>query len=481
MGRHAVPEDAGANLRRRVLAMALLFAVGLLVAQPRAGRAESPFGAVDARASADAVRIGVAMKKFLIVENFVDAGGPTAQAHLTSLGAESFAALPDPGGLVLNYNTFVGLATGSGLPFDYPLYATAKYPGSPEAATGDPSGAFKVSAKTAADHAEALAQMRPTAGDAAVSGAVAHSSVKVDGEAVTATSETIADAISLAGGAVKLGGVASRSVTTRKAGRSEPTTETALTVDLITVGDKRIRFGSNGFEFLGTPVPVPSDTVSGALAGALKPLGLQIDVVRPEAVAGGMKAAVLEIRQAYPLPAGQSQLVLRFGGATSSVAAEDAVPAPGVAGSVPPTAGGAPPSDAAGSSPPEAPGPGDRAALTSTEPAAAPFPGASAASGGSGSSRSNGSSPFPSSYGAPSTGAVPVASDSVLSGTGSPAGATAGAPPLATGPVGPVRLSSHRRSVEGLYAALVAGGLAIVLLSAEWARRSAVAALWSGR
>jgi hypothetical protein len=62
--------------------LALLFGVGLIVAQPRPGAAESPFGAVDARASADALRAG---------------------------------------------------ATGSGLPFDCPLFATATYPGSPTA------------------------------------------------------------------------------------------------------------------------------------------------------------------------------------------------------------------------------------------------------------------------------------------------------------------------------------------------------------
>jgi hypothetical protein len=459
------------NLRLRAGLMALLFGLGLVVAQPRPGRAESPFGAVEARAGADALRVGVAMKKFLIVENFVDAGGPTAQSHLTSLGAESFAALPDPGGLVLNYNTFVGLATGSGLPFDYPLYAQAKYPGSPEAGTADPSGAFKVSAKAGADSAEALARMRPTAGDAAITGALARSSVTVDGRTVTATSETGADAVSLAGGALKLSGVASRSVTTRTAGRSEPTAETALTVDLITVGDKRIRYTGNGFEFLGTPVPVPSDSVAATLAGALKPLGVQIDVVRPAPIAGGMKAAVLEIRQAYPLPAGEAQLVLRFGGAMSSITAEDGLSGGDLSA---PVRGAAPPADSTGTGTGTGIGTGTGTAAGSQGAASSAFPFSSPA-GGVGSGRSAGSSAV--GYGSAPAASSTVAADGSAA-VDSPLPSAADGAPLAT--AAPASLRSHRRSVEGPYAVLVAAGLAIVLLSAEWARRSAAATLWLG-
>lgn len=456
------------SLRLRAWGLALLFGVGLIVTQPKAGGADSPFGAVDARASADALRVGVAMTKFLIVENFVDAGGPTAQARLTSTGAESFAALPDPGGLVLNYNTFVGLATGSGLPFDYPFYAQAKFPGSPEAAAGDPSGAYRVAAKTAADSAEALAQMQPTAGDVVVSGAVAHSAVKVEGSAVTATSETRADLVTLAKGALKVSGVVSRSVTTRTAGQAEPKTETSLAVDLITVGDKRIRYGPGGFEFLGTPVPVPSGTVADALAGALKPLGLQVGIVRPETVTGGMKAAVLELRQSYPLPAGESHLVLRFGGATSSVSAEDAVPAPAVGGAGPPADLGAGPSDSG--------------------PSPLPSAAESAPPGANGFSVPTGTVTSPSSGGSGAPSGFPVPAPAASGPTDSAGSATTapGAAPPVGAPVqsaAPAQLSSHRKSVDGPYAALVAGGLAIVLLGAIWARRSAAAAaaIWAAQ
>ena len=437
--------------------VALLGGFGLIVTWPSPGRADSPFAAVDARASADAFRLGVAVRKFLIVENFVDAGGPTAQAHLTSVGSEAFAALPDPGGFVLNYNTVVGLATGSGLPFSYPFFAAAQHPGSPKSEVADPSGTYRVAADTAATGAEAVAQMRPAAGDAAISGAVARSSVKVEEATITAMSETKADLVSLAGGALTLSGVTSRSVTTRQASRSEPKTETALTVDLIAAGDQRIRYGLNGFEFLGNPVPAPSDTVAESLQAALKPVGLSVTVVEAAAVTGGAKAAALEIRQAAPLPAGQSDVVLRLGGATSSIAAEDNLPAPAL---IPP-APSSPVSEDLGveSGPPPSP------VFSEASPVAIPV-------------GRTGASELPAAYqgGAPTLPAsspVPEASpaESLTAAPAAPA-------PVPVQSAAPPRLANRTSSVTGPYSALVAAGLAIVLLSAVWANRMAAKALW---
>jgi hypothetical protein len=436
---------------RRLGTLTLLFGVALVAGRPLAVRAEGTFDAVNARAVADGLRAQYSIKKFIIVEDFVDAGGPTAQSRLDSNGSQSFAALPDPGGLVLGYNTVVGLVLGQGLPFEYPLYAQATHPGEGQKETADPGGAFKVSAKAATDDAEAVAQMRPSGGDAVVSGAVARSSIKREAKAVTATGETTADAITLGNGAVRVAGISSRSVTTRSAGRSEPEVKTSLEVDLIAVNDMRIRYGDKGFEFLGSPVPVPSDTVKGALAEALKPLGMSIDVVGPEAFAGGAKAAVLEIRQIYALPPGESQMILRFGGATSAVGAEDVLPVSDIVSDVPADAG-----------------------ATGADEVSAASSDASAVSGeaSEGSAFSSGSGGFGSAF---DTGGAGGASDFPAGGAAAPeAQPTVGL--VASAPV----IGSHS-SVEGPYAALVLAGLGFVLVSAEWARRSAAAALWMDR
>lgn len=460
---------------RRAAVVAALLGLLVVTGRPMTVRAEgSPFDAVNAQASADAVRVQYSVKKFIIVEDFVDAGGPTAQARLNTSGAQGFAALPDPGGLVLGYNTFVGLALGQGLPVDYPLYASATYPGTAAKETADPAGAYKVSAKAGADDADAVAQMQPSSGDAIVTGAVAHSTVKRAADTVSATAESGADLVTLAKGAVKIAGVHSRSVTTRTAGHSEPDTKTSLDVDLITVKDLRVRYGEKGFELLGSPVPVPSDAVAKALAEALKPLGLQIGVASPEAVTDGARAAVLEVRQLYALPFGNSQLILRFGGTISAVSAEDVLPAPAVAGAAPTDGGsaggdsGAPPAvSAAGSSTEPAPGSAELSA---------PLSGSNGASGGAGSYASPSGSTVGSDAGfAPAADAAPAATPA-LGGTALGAGAPASPPPVNLATTAPA--ASHHNSVEGPYVALVVLGLGAVLASAEWSRRTAAAASW---
>lgn len=459
---------------RRLGILATLLGLLFVTGRPMIVGANGAFDAVNAQASADAVRVQYSVKKFIIVEDFIDAGGPTAQARLDTGGTRTFAALPDPGGLVLSYNTVVGLALGQGLPFDYPLYASAAHPGEAAKETADPAGAFKVSAKAGPDDGDALAQMRPSGGDALITGAVAHSSVKREAQTISASAETAADLITLGNGAVKIAGVRSQSATVRSAGRSEPETKTSLDVDLIAVNDLRIRYGDKGFEFLGNPVPAPPDAVKAALAEALKPLNLQIDVVAPETVTGGAKAAVLEIRQLYPLPAGISQLILRFGGATSAVTAEDVLPAPAVPDGIPADAGSgettAPPPSADFAAD-ASPG-GDIATpdATGTTPAAS-------FSAGTG---------FGSGYGSGSSGAAYGAGSSGL-GAGS-SGLTAPTASVDSSPAAPAQApvnlagttpaGTRRESVEAPYFALVVAGLGLVLGAAEWSRRSAAASMW---
>ena len=77
---------------RRVATVAALLGLLVVTGRPMAVRAEgSSFDAVNAQASADAVRVQYSVKKFIIVEDFVDAGGPTAQSRLNTSGSQSFA------------------------------------------------------------------------------------------------------------------------------------------------------------------------------------------------------------------------------------------------------------------------------------------------------------------------------------------------------------------------------------------------------
>jgi hypothetical protein len=477
----------------------VLVGLGVFVVQPALVGASPKLEAVQATAVADAARIQYSVKKFLLVEDFIDAGGPTAQTRMDSLGSESFAALPDPGAMVINYNTVVGLATGSGLPFNYPFYAAAKFPGDPENSTTDPGGAYEVTAKAGDRSAGAVARMRPTAGDAVVTGAVAKSDTELTEDTITAVAETRADGVTLAAGALRIGGVVSRSVSSRAAGESESKTETSLVVDAIAVDGLNARFGPKGFELNGSPVPMPPDEVEAALAEALKPLGITLEVIAPTAIAGGARAAVLEVRQSYPLPAGEGRLILRIGGAISAVSAADSVPLPGGDVVTEPTPGVTDPGTDGGT-PAGSPGPGDPGTVGSAPSGsgstASNPPAATSARGGTKGSRSAspGSASSTAAFPGPSGSFVSPPADTSAADPavtdGGAAGGTAGAGTDSTaGGDGEGRdeaalltrpASSTSESVEGPFALIVAGALAVVLVAAEWARRAANAALWVG-
>jgi hypothetical protein len=485
------------NPWRRLQAATVLVGLGVFVVQPALVGASPRLEAVQAGAVADAFRLQYSVKKFLIVEDFIDAGGPVAQVRQDSLGSESFAALPDPGAMVINYNTVVGLATGTGLPFEYPFYASAKFPGDPERSTADPGGAYEVTAKAADRSASALARLRSTQGDSLVTGAVATSETELTDDKVTAVAETRADGVTLAAGAVRLAGVVSRSVSTRAAGEPETETETSLQVDMIAVDGLNARYGPKGFELNGSPVPMPSNDVQAALAEALKPLGVELHVAAPTDIAGGARAAVLELRQSYPLPAGEGQVIIRLGGAASAVSAADSLPVAGT------DVVGAP--DGTATAPGAGPEGGGSAAVGPDSAAASPSgsgaTGSTPAGAGAKQAKASGRSSFAAGSGTAtgSSTAYPVAAPAAgtsgtdLSGTGT-GDATGGTPAAAAEPEsnsssregnGEAALltrpaSSTGESVEGPFAAIVAGALAVVLIAAEWARRAANAALWVG-
>jgi hypothetical protein len=480
------------NPWRRLQAVTVLVGLGVFVVHPALVGASPKLEAVQAGAVADAFRLQYSVKKFLIVEDFIDAGGPVAQVRQDSLGSESFAALPDPGAMVINYNTVVGLATGTGLPFEYPFYASAKFPGDPERSTADPGGAYEVTAKAADRSSSAVARLRSTQGDSLVTGAVAKSDTELTDDKVTAVAETRVDGVTLAAGAVRLAGVVSRSVSTRAAGEPETKTETSLQVDMIAADGLNARYGPKGFELNGSPAPMPSNDVQAALAEALKPLGVELHVAAPTDIAGGARAAVLELRQSYPLPAGEGQVILRLGGAASAVSAADSLPVPdaGVVGAPDNTVTEPVPGAGPGGGGPAAGGPNS----TGASPSGSGATGSSSAGAGTKQAKASGRSSYAagSTTGTGSSAAYPVAAPAVA--TSGAEEATGGPPAAAAAPGSDSSsgegdsqaalltrpASSTSESVEGPFAAIVAGALAVVLIAAEWARRAANAALWVG-
>ena len=84
-------------------------------------------------AAGDGVRIRLHVPDFLVVEDFVDAGAPTAQASIDGIGGSNgFASAPYPGQTVVTGGGTFAIATGIQLPGAYPWYTATAYPATPE-------------------------------------------------------------------------------------------------------------------------------------------------------------------------------------------------------------------------------------------------------------------------------------------------------------------------------------------------------------
>lgn len=432
---------------------AAFIAIGLAGMTGLAGSAGAgpEIGPFVASASASGARVGYVVPGFVVVEEFVDAGGPVAQTRLDTASADSYAALPHPGSTVLAYQGLAALA-GVNSPVGYPFFVSATYPASPEQSLSDPSGAYQLKAKAQAEAAEALATAHGGGGDVAISSVRADAStIKADGK-VTATAATLTEGLRI-GDTLRIASVRSRSVTVRTAGEPEGKTETQLVIDGLRINDQPFGFGPGGFTVAGTPVPVPAAEVNKVANQALAPAGITMRFLQAAAVPGGAVAPVLEITAPHKLPfPGEptGTLVVRLGGATSSVTNAEAAPLPG-----PATIGGAPLPAPTSEAPPPAPEPATAAApaaLGAADTAPATFVPSAAA-------------------GLPS--ATPFPADSTPAPTDTPAAAAPTAAAAALGaprPPGVIVRATKVTGISAAYAAFLVAALAGLAGAFAWFR-----------
>ncbi|MEW6471489.1 MAG: hypothetical protein AB1679_04390 [Actinomycetota bacterium] len=378
-------------------------AVALLVAPPDAG-AGAALGGFSATAAASGLYGRYGISEFLVVENFVDAGGPVAQAVVESSGrSESFASLPYPGPTVIGYPGLAAIALGSAPP-GYPLYAHATHPTQPESVVGDRNAPFVL---------EARSGPRESAGDARGGSAGGGPQVRATANVAVNDGEVLATATSITEGfaaeTLSVASVRSRSVTTYRAGDTKPLTDTELIIEGGRAGALSFSFDREGLRVNNDGVPLPAGQGLAALNQALEPAGLSLRFDEGRPLAGGAEAAALEILATAPTPgAGPGTVRLRLGGAMSSVALGETAPQPGL------------PSATIGGPPPAMSGP---QAGSAVPPAGAPFEGGSGGPIGGGTDA-----------GAAMPNGAALSSTPPLAGT-SPASSEA------PGPVGPATLS----------------------------------------
>ncbi len=268
-------------------------------------------------ASGGYVRYGI--PGFLVVENFLDGGGPVSRASLTSDGtSQAFGSLPYPGSAGATYNGTLALATGSAPPA-YPFYVSAFYPTQPEQKMEDPSGAYRLSAAVSGEHADGQAVMAaPPQGDRPVSRASAASRGAVENGEVRAESTSLNEGF--VAGPLSIGTLRSESVTRYRKDDAAPVTTTVFQLDGGRAGDLTFSFGSTGLQVAkqGVPIPVPSGI--SALNQALAPAGMSVRFVDPRPVPGGAAATAFEVVWTQKVPgAGDGTFFVRLGGASSLI------------------------------------------------------------------------------------------------------------------------------------------------------------------
>lgn len=457
---------------RGAAASLLLLVGGVLTVWPGtevSAQTEAPEArSLVAAASAQGIRVTYTVPDLFVVTEFIDGGGPVAQATVDSTGrAISFASLPYPGENAVTATGLASFATGVPVP-NYPFYARADHPVQPTQEVKDPSGTYALVATADQGQAAGSADFLFGGPGAPVSGASSDASGVLDANGVKVEAVSVSQALSLGEGTLKIGSVTSRSVTTYAAGQDKPETKTELIIQGAKVGDQAVTIGPDGVHPGDQTVPVPIGSGADSLNEALAQAGITVKTIKATDIEGGAAGDALEITVKHPIPGAenvQGTLVYQLGGATSFVAFGEGGPALPI-GDVPlPSEASSPPPSSGDSG--SLPVTGDTGPALDTVPALPP--------GVAGE-------PFPLTLnnGSLSLAAGPAyGSAAPLAGAigSSPSAAPVAAPPLA-GTAQPVVLArDFSDTTKALFAILAVAGALLVSSGALW-RFGAVAALW---
>jgi hypothetical protein len=271
-----------------------------------AAHGQSEATAFQATASAEGVRIGVAAPSFVVVDQLVDVGVPVAQSTVDGLGnSKAFASNPYPGELAISLPGTLAGVTGLPNPGNYPLYAASSYPTTPEAHFSQPN--YDLSAKSAEQSSDAVASAGGSAADSSVGAAKATATSRraADSGAVSAEAVSTADAVNLAGGALRIGAIRATAKVTRRPGAA-PVRSSSLSADGVSVGGQSVGFNDKGLVIAGTSTPIPDGSpIAQVLAGA----NISVRYLKGIADPDGVVSPGLVITQRQQVPQGPMLIV----------------------------------------------------------------------------------------------------------------------------------------------------------------------------
>jgi hypothetical protein len=278
-------------------------AIGTVVAPPVALLASSAAVAVDdpgapafstfsGRATADGVRTTLSVKDYLVVEDFVDGGGPTASASLDSLGeSTAFSSLPYPGSTAVTFPGVVSTLTGKSVP-TYPFVVTSQYPSTPDAQVRQPGYLMQAHSSETDSSAATQAGATTTSGDEY--GSISTAVVEAIGGTFTSAGEA---RTRLSVGAFTLSGAVSRAAISRTAD-GRVVKSSSFETSAIHVGDLVIGVTDRGLVAGPQDAPLdPARQVSDAITSA----GVTVRFLPAVQTADSVLSSGLEVSMERPL------------------------------------------------------------------------------------------------------------------------------------------------------------------------------------
>jgi hypothetical protein len=135
---------------------------------------------------------------------------------------------------------------------------------------------------------------------------------------MTVTADSVVRGLDFSG-VLKIGSVASHSVTTFAPGDQKPVTKSGTDVEGVTVAGQSVGVGPQGISLLGQPAG-SSSAVTDALNGLLKQANLSVRTVSTQDINGGSTTTALRVTnvQALPVPGAPTGTMVYDIGATSS-------------------------------------------------------------------------------------------------------------------------------------------------------------------
>lgn len=381
-------------------------------------------------AAADAVRITTSAPGFLVVEDFIDGGGPTAQAAVSDVeGNRGFASVPYPGELAIAGPGLFAIATGQQFPAHYPFHVASAHPTTPKNEYEAPG----LSMKTESDAASSSAAARFGPADEGDGGG-ARSTAKVVRGADGMTSEATGVAHALKVGPVEILGFVS-TAKVHRAPSGKPQRSSSMQFSAMKIGETAVGVRDGQFVVAGTTVPLDGFApVQKALADA----GVSVEMVKPTDTDDGVVSPGIQITRQQEAAAAGTTMVVRYTLGRSLAAAKiEAGASPGLdLGGTPAPDFGAP---AGGSEPAPAMTGADAAPPASalSTASASDSLGASGSSAGFGAGLSGGTSGSPVSTDASSAAPGGDAAAAPVEAVGSVDTSLASAP-VATGPIAPL-------------------------------------------